>query len=57
MAEGTGTATIDDTLRDIARGRCGQELVFDPRTGRLIVTDEPRPEHVVATDAAAGGYF
>ena len=57
MADCTGTATIDATLRDMVRGRSTQELVFDPRTGQLVVTGQPDPDDVVATDAAAGGYF
>jgi len=57
MAECTGTATIDVALRDITQGRSTQELVFDPRTGQLIVTSQPHPDDVVATDTAAGGYF
>lgn len=57
MPECTGASTVDVALRDITQGRSTQELVFDPRTGQLVVTSQPHPDDVIATDAAAGGYF
>lgn len=35
----------------------GQELVFDPQTGQLVVTNTPSPDAVVATNTADDGYF
>lgn len=57
MSECTGANNVDRALRDITRGRSTQELVFDPRSGELVVTSQPHPDDVIATDAAAGGYF
>jgi hypothetical protein len=57
MPECTGATNVDGALRDLARGRSTQELIFDPRSGQLVVTSQPHPDDVIATDAAAGGYF
>jgi hypothetical protein len=39
-------------------GRSGaQELVFDPTTGQLVVTNNPSPDAVVASQATDDGYF
>ena len=35
----------------------GQELVFDPQTGQLVVTNAPSPDAVIATNTADDGYF
>ncbi|MGH3829547.1 MAG: hypothetical protein ACRDRS_03695 [Pseudonocardiaceae bacterium] len=35
----------------------GQELVFDPTTGQLVVTNQPSPDAVLATPTAEDGFF
>jgi hypothetical protein len=44
-------------MQDLTSAGPSQELVFDPGSGRLIVTPTPRPDMVVATDVAESGYF
>ncbi len=34
-----------------------QELVFDPSTGQLVVTNQPSPDAVLATPTAEDGFF
>lgn len=34
-----------------------QELVFDPTTGQLVVTNHPSPDAVLATPTTEDGYF
>ena len=34
-----------------------QELVFDPTTGQLVVSNNPSPDAVVASQATDDGYF
>lgn len=34
-----------------------QELVFDPTTGQLVVTNRPSPDAVLATGVTEDGYF
>lgn len=49
---------IADELTKITDGQpSSQELVFDPRSGQLVVTNQPSPDQVIATDAAENGYF
>jgi hypothetical protein len=50
-------AKVQETLADIAQGRHGNELVFDPSTGQLVSTNRPNPDAVVATNTADEGYF
>jgi hypothetical protein len=51
-------AKIQQELSDITAGRpTSQELVFDPRSGQLTVTNQPSPDQVIATDTAESGYF
>ncbi|MBB5868702.1 hypothetical protein F4553_002081 [Allocatelliglobosispora scoriae] len=56
MSDSIRPAGVDSTLRDVAGG-AGQELVFDTRSGLLVVTGEPQPDDTIATDAAVSGYF
>ncbi|GHJ47572.1 hypothetical protein Cs7R123_49140 [Catellatospora sp. TT07R-123] len=57
MTDSTRPDKIEQNLRNMTEGRSSQELVFDPRTGQLRVTSQPHPDDIVATDAAATGYF
>jgi hypothetical protein len=57
MAESRRPDQVGEQLKDVAQGRESSELVFDPATGQLVVTNSPDPDGVVATDIAASGYF
>jgi hypothetical protein len=49
---------IANELSKITEGRpSSEELVFDPRSGQLVVTSQPSPDQVIATDTAENGYF
>lgn len=49
---------IANELSKITDGRpTTEELVFDPRSGQLVVTNQPSPDQVIATDTAENGYF
>ncbi len=47
---------LQDRVQDI-HPTVREELVFDPKTGQLVLTPEPSPDAVVATDIANVGFF
>ncbi len=59
MTESRKPTDVERVMEERAgAGRAGaQDLVFDPTTGQLIVTNSPSPDAVVASQATDDGYF
>jgi hypothetical protein len=60
MSESRRSGDVEQLLEQQAGNSpstTGQELVFDPTTGQLVVTNQPSPDAVLATPTAEDGFF